>query len=145
MSKLYIAYGSNINLEHMAYTCPTAKIKGVGEVRGWNLVFRGIDDSVYATIEPKDNRVVPVLIWEIEAPDEKALDEYEEYPELYRKKIIHAIYKGEVLEAMVYIMNEGMPIEKPSQSYFETIKKGYEAVGIDVKILEKFLENQGIR
>ena len=30
--KLYIAYGSNLNLPQMAVRCPTATVKGSGEI-----------------------------------------------------------------------------------------------------------------
>ncbi|UZW12584.1 gamma-glutamylcyclotransferase [Clostridium pasteurianum] len=139
MSKLYIAYGSNMNLEQMAYRCPTAKVKGAGSIIGWNLVFRGNKGNAYATIEPDGNKEVPVVIWEIESSDEKALDRYEGYPRLYRKENIKAVLEGEEVEAMVYIMN-GKSIEKPSRRYYEIIRQGYIDNGIDVGVLDGFLE-----
>lgn len=139
MSKLYIAYGSNMNLEQMTYRCKGAKVKGVGSIIGWNLVFRGNKGNAYATIEPAENKEVPVVIWKIESSDEKALDKYEDYPELYRKENIVAILNGEEVEAMVYIMN-GRFIEKPRKRYYEIIRQGYIDNGIDVGILERFLE-----
>ena len=50
MSKkqLYIAYGSNINLEQMAYRCPHSKVIGTSEIKDFELEFRGV-----ATIVPK--------------------------------------------------------------------------------------------
>lgn len=80
MSKLYIAYGSNMNLQQMAYRCPTAKVKGVGSIIGWNLVFRGNSGGAVATIETYKKGNVPVVIWDIKPNDEKALDRYEGYP-----------------------------------------------------------------
>lgn len=35
--KLYIAYGSNLNLNQMKYRCPTAKLLGVGVVKNYEL------------------------------------------------------------------------------------------------------------
>lgn len=35
--KLYIAYGSNLNLPQMAVRCPTATVKGSGEIKGYEL------------------------------------------------------------------------------------------------------------
>lgn len=139
MSKLYIAYGSNMNLEQMAYRCPTVKVKGADSIIGWNLVFRGNKGNAYATIEPAENKEVPVIIWEIELSDEKALDRYEGYPRFYRKENIKAVLEGEEVEAMVYIMN-GNPIEKPSQRYYGIIRQGYIDNGIDVGILDGFLK-----
>lgn len=34
-SRLYIAYGSNLHLPQMAFRCPTAKVVGASEVKGF--------------------------------------------------------------------------------------------------------------
>ena len=59
--RLYIAYGSNINIEQMANRCPNSKVIGKEMLKGYELEFRGV-----ATIVPKENAEVPVLIWEID-------------------------------------------------------------------------------
>ncbi len=41
--RLYVAYGSNLNLEQMAIRCPTAKVEGAIMLRNWRLAFK---DSV---------------------------------------------------------------------------------------------------
>ena len=38
--RLYIAYGSNLNLEQMKRRCPTAEVVGTAELRNWRLWFR---------------------------------------------------------------------------------------------------------
>ena len=48
--KLYFAYGSNINLEQMAYRCPDASVVGPVTLEGWELLFRR---GGFATIAPK--------------------------------------------------------------------------------------------
>ena len=35
--QLYIAYGSNINLEQMAYRCPHSKVVGTSEIKDYEL------------------------------------------------------------------------------------------------------------
>ena len=40
--KLYIAYGSNLNLKQMKYRCPTAKLIGKGVVENYGLQFKGM-------------------------------------------------------------------------------------------------------
>ena len=69
--RLYIAYGSNLNLPQMERRCPTAKVVGTSEIKNYELLFRGV-----ATVEPKEGASVPVLLWKIEALDEAALDRY---------------------------------------------------------------------
>ena len=60
MKKLYLAYGSNINLEQMAFRCPDSKVVTTGTISDYELQFRQV-----ATIEPKEGSEVPVLIWEL--------------------------------------------------------------------------------
>ena len=66
--RLYIAYGSNINLEQMAYRCPNSKIVSKEMLKGYELEFRGV-----ATIVPNDKSEVPILIWEIDGRDSTVL------------------------------------------------------------------------
>ena len=51
--RLYIAYGSNLNLEQMAFRCPTAKVVGKSELKDYELLFRGGRRGAVATVEPK--------------------------------------------------------------------------------------------
>ena len=79
----YIAYGSNLNRGQMALRCPDAKVVGTGEIKDYELLFRGNRNGAVATVEPKKGESVPVLIWEIEPEDERNLDIYEGYPSIY--------------------------------------------------------------
>ena len=72
--RLYIAYGSNLNLRQMAMRCPTAQLVGTGEVRDYELQFKGAPYGAFATIGPKDGASVPVAVWSLRSRDEKALD-----------------------------------------------------------------------
>lgn len=135
MSKLYVAYGSNLNIMQMGYRCPTAKVVGIGKIQDYKLTFRGV-----ATIEKEAKKEVPVAVWEIKENDEKALDIYEGYPTLYRKEIIEVVMKDKVIKGMVYIMNRGIP-HLPTRKYFEVIKSGYNDVGLDLAYLKEALED----
>ena len=84
--KLYIAYGSNLNLEQMQYRCPTAKFVGTGILENYELQFKGSLHNAHATIAPKPGAAVPVGIWEIQSADELRLDYYEGYPSYYFKQ-----------------------------------------------------------
>ena len=66
----YIAYGSNLNRAQMALRCPDAKVVGTGEIKDYELLFRGNRNGAVATVEPKKGESVPVLIWEISPRDE---------------------------------------------------------------------------
>lgn len=140
MNKLYIAYGSNLNLAQMARRCPNSKVIGIGELKDYQLTFRRV-----ATIEPQPGAVTPVGVWEITPADEKALDYYEGYPHLYRKENIKVVmHDGTELEAMVYIMNSGEP-QMPYNQYYRVIEQGYNDVGLDVKYLQAALDDTNKR
>jgi hypothetical protein len=72
--KIYIAYGSNLNLPQMEHRCPTAKVLGTSEIKDYELLFRGSKTGSYATIEPCEGSSVPVLLWCVKPKDEIALD-----------------------------------------------------------------------
>lgn len=140
MNKLYVAYGSNLNVRQMGIRCPNAKVVGIGELVGYQLTFRGV-----ATVEPRENSSTPVAVWEINPNDEKALDRYEGYPRLYRKENISVrMMDGSENEAMVYIMNEGSP-RLPNNYYLQTIEQGYDDIGLDKKVLQVALEDTRLR
>jgi len=134
---LYIAYGSNLNLEQMAYRCPTAKLAGKSKLKGYRLLFRGGNAKAVATIEKQKGGMVPVLVWQLEAGDEAALDRYEGCPFFYRKEYVKVRIGPEWKKAMVYIMNDGRPPGMPSRHYFDTIMQGYQTAGFDTGILEE--------
>lgn len=140
MGKLYVAYGSNLNLLQMAVRCPSAKVYAKGILNNWSLVYRGTERNSHATIEKKSGSTVPVLAWEIQPKDELRLDIYEGYPHYYFKKNIMVNIDGRKRKAMVYIMNERMPPGRPSDSYIETIRRGYLDNNMDISILEKSIE-----
>jgi len=126
--KHYLAYGSNLNLEQMAFRCPDALPVGSAEIQGWQLAFR----RGYLTIEPAEGSAVPVGIWLISEQDEKSLDRYEGFPRFYRKEYIETEipYYDEARPCLVYIMNDGYPVQKPSPEYLLTVAKGYSDFGM---------------
>lgn len=132
--RLYIAYGSNINLEQMANRCPNSKVIGKEMLKGYELEFRGV-----ATIVPNDKSEVPILIWEIDGRDEHSLDRYEGFPNLYRKELFEIEVDGEKKECMAYLMNKGQ-ISPPTSYYYSVINQGYEANGMDKSYLRAALE-----
>ena len=140
MKRLYIAYGSNLNVRQMKTRCPNAKILGTAKLKGWELLFKGSKSGSYLTIEKKENGIVPVVIWEVSESDEKALDRYEGYPRLYDKQMMDVELDGKPVSAMVYIMTPGHEFGIPSDYYVDTIWQGYESAGFDTQILEDAVE-----
>lgn len=133
--QLYIAYGSNINLEQMAYRCPHSKVVGTSEIKDYELEFRGV-----ATIVPNKGARVPVLIWELDERDLPNLNRYEGYPRLYRQEKMSFELNGKSCKGMAYLMNYG-ELSPPSQMYYNTILQGYRENGLDESYLITALEN----
>lgn len=134
--KYYIAYGSNLNKRQMAQRCPDAMPIGSSALTGYRLVFRGV-----ATIEPLPGATVPVGVWKISASDEKKLDSYEGYPYYYDKLQMPVSVNGKTYNAMIYVMNEGHPLSRPSGTYYATIAEGYDDFNLPKTALRAALEH----
>jgi len=134
--KIYIAYGSNLNLPQMEHRCPTAKVLGISEIKDYELLFRGSKTGSYATIEPCEGSSVPVLLWSVKPKDEIALDRYEGYPVFYKKGNMELSLNGETVSAFVYVMADGHRLGMPSDLYRKNIEEGYKTAGFDSAVLE---------
>jgi gamma-glutamylcyclotransferase (GGCT)/AIG2-like uncharacterized protein YtfP len=123
--KLYFAYGANLNIDNMSRRCPDAVTVQPFYLRNWRLSFSGV-----ATIQPSQDNYVAGALWAISESDERALDDFEGYPYLYRKEII----QSDGLEFMVYVMNQDPPGE-PGVNYLLTIAQGYQDWNLDIEDL----------
>ena len=139
-TKLYLAYGSNLNLGQMAHRCPDSQVAGKAQLPGYRLLFRGGQHNAHATIEEAEGRTVPVLLWKVSVRDEALLDRYEGYPYYYDKVQIPVELDGKTVSAMAYVMQPGFDLNKPSPSYLHTIREGYQAAGFDQAVLDQALE-----
>lgn len=120
ITRLYFAYGSNLNLIQMKRRCPDAKPIGQMIIKGWKLVFRGVADIV-----PEKGGQVFGGIWRITEADERKLDTYEGVRGgLYRKVYLPIRrFQGDD-RVLVYVMNSD-GIYPPSQGYLDGIVEGY--------------------
>ena len=144
-TKVYAAYGSNMNVAQMKKRCPQATVLGNGELLGYKLTFRG-EKVGYANVEVSTNGRVPVILWTITQECEVALDQYEEYPTLYKKEVVTIVTVDGEQEAMLYVMTksyEDMPA-LPEEHYFEIIRQGYQDHEISITPLFKALEKTAI-
>lgn len=135
---LYVAYGSNMNLEQMDYRCPNSYVVGNGKLKGWKLVFNVHADVIETN---RENDFVPVVVWNIADADWKRLDLYEGYPSYYIKETVNVILdNGKIEKAIVYVMADNRKgICRPTKDYFECIETGYIENKIDVDYLYKAL------
>lgn len=139
--RYYIAYGSNLNVGQMRMRCPHATILGTANLKGWELLFKGSKTGSYLTIEECEDGTIPVVIWEVTALDEAALDRYEGFPHFYYKRDIKLQYKGirtgkrRTVTAFAYIMHEERPIGIPTNFYMRTCLEGYTTFHFNKNIL----------
>lgn len=145
MSKLYIAYGSNLNMEQMRLRCDTAQFIGTGTLENYELQFKGRLHNAYATIAPKEGSSVPIAIWKIKKEDELNLDRCEGYGTRYgnfydKGNIAVKMDNGKMITGMVYIMNQAANFGNPSKSYYDTVQQGYIDCGFDTTVLDKAVD-----
>ena len=141
-TRLYFAYGSNINLDQMAHRCPKAKVVGPVTLEGYELTFRGrTDGNGVANIEPKEGSVVHGLLWRITPECEMSLDRYEGTPRLYvQQDVTVRDSKGKKRTVMAYVMtNLFREPAMPSEFYFRGILDGFVQNGMEVEPLAEAL------
>ena len=143
-TKLYIAYGSNMDEGQMAFRCPGAKLRGVSVIENYRLIFKGSKTGAYATIEKEEGQKVPVVVWEIEPTDAHSLDRYEGFPTFYYKEWMELDLDGEKVQGMAYMMDQDRKLGQPSYHYYKTLQDAYERFGFDKTILEKALEDSSV-
>jgi len=138
----YIAYGSNMVQEQIAYRCPDARLIGMGYLPGAQLEF-----FLHATVERSQIKAgrnpvptrVPVAVWEISEADEQRLDRYEGYPSYYIKaERTVCMTDGSEIKGMIYLMNHKR-VAPPTRDYYEGIRRAYLALGFRSEI-EKVLK-----
>lgn len=130
MTKLYLAYGANLNREEMAFRCPAARPLYDVELMGWQLDF-----CQHATISKNPRGRLAAGVWEITRECELSLDRFEGFPTYYRKDTIMIANRP----VMVYIMNNATPAT-PTAGYLKCLAQGYEDWGMDLDLLWRAYE-----
>ena len=130
---LYFAYGSNLHHFQMKRRCKDSVYLKKINLKNFRLTFR----SKYraADIEPKKNSIVPGGLFDISKSDEKKLDVYEDFPNLYKKYYFY--YYGK--RVMTYTMVKKSVFKFPTERYLNIFKRGYKDCGLDNKYLQKGL------
>ena len=138
--KIYVAYGSNLNIAQMALRCPTAHIYGTGLLNNWELIYRGSMTGSYATIRRRKGSAVPVVVWCIMENDEKSLDIYEGYPHKYKKIAVDVKCQDKIVSGMAYVMVNSKDYNTPTEEYYQRIENGYIENGLPLEYLEQAYE-----
>ena len=77
---LYAAYGSNLDPHQMIERAPHSPVHGPGWLQDWRLTFAGEDlgwEGALATVVEDPGQTVFVMLYDVAAEDETALDRWE--------------------------------------------------------------------
>ena len=119
----------------MRKRCKDSKFLKKFILKDFILTFRSIYRA--ADIEVKKNSIVQGALFEISKSDEKKLDLYEDFPNLYKK--IYFKYNSE--KVMTYTMVKKSIFMYPSERYLNIIKQGYKDCSLENQYLKKALKN----
>jgi gamma-glutamylcyclotransferase (GGCT)/AIG2-like uncharacterized protein YtfP len=137
--RLYFAYGSNMNREHMAKLCKSAEPLGVATAEN-NIYY--IAACGYASLAPRRNSRVYGILWRVSMQDLMKLDAYESVDKgMYRSAAIPVHQNGKLLRALVYYAVEAKPGRpKPDyQEYVIAAAKTWDFPEAYLQELQKFL------
>ena len=136
---VYGAYASNMNIKEMKQRCPNAILLDKGILHGYRMTFGG---EGFANIERSAADQLPILLWSITIECERALDEYEEYPKMYKKDFLPVATQNGDKIAMFYLMTEkyNKKAEFPEENYLEVIRTAYAEHGFPLEIVENALK-----
>lgn len=129
-TRLYFAYGANMNMESMAWRCPAAQPVGAFTLRDWELEFYS-----HANILPKTGSTVHGVLWAITKDCELSLDAFEGFPDYYTKK--SWVQDGQHI--MFYEM-EDFKRGQPSIGYIRDIRSSYHHWRLPVKYLDQIVD-----
>lgn len=130
---LYFAYGSNLNHFQMKKRCKDSIFLKKINLKDYKLTFRSRYRA--ADIEYKKGSLVEGGLFEISKIDEKKLDVYEDFPNLYKKYYFYYHEK----KVMTYTMVKKSPYKFPEKKYLNMIIRGYRDCNLDKKYLIKAL------
>jgi gamma-glutamylcyclotransferase (GGCT)/AIG2-like uncharacterized protein YtfP len=117
----YWAYGSNLSERQMNKRCPRAIKYGPMSVKDCALVFRGVAD-----VTLREGSTTPGGLWQITAECERELDVFEGVASrIYMKRYFRISIEGKKYTCLFYQMRSKEGIMPPSETYLDTIVRGY--------------------
>ena len=133
--KYFLAYDEKLNKQKMARCCPGAIALGIIYLKGYQLTF-----CRHSAIIEEPGSTVPVAVWQIDDENEKYLDRYEGYPFYYTKKILNLKFKGNDIEAIVYITNkEHANFRLPECNYLDIVTRDYISSNLPIEKISEAL------
>jgi len=131
----YFAYGSNLHHKQMKKRCPKCRYVKKLTLSNFELVFR--NQGGWADIQRKIGKKVCGALYIISKYAESRLDNYEDYPIVYKKMY----FKHKDKKVMTYTMVRKTKLIPPTTRYLNIIKQGYKDCKINLKSLNKALSH----
>jgi hypothetical protein len=129
---LYAAYGSNLDPDQMRERCPHSPVVGPGWLIGWRLTFGGEElgwEGALATVVEDELSQVFVMVYDVLANDEAALDHWESATTgLYRKIRVRVQTLNREELCWLYVL-DGYEGGLPSARYLGLMADAAEAAG----------------
>lgn len=138
MTRLYFAYGSNMNPRQMAERCPAAEWLGRARLKGNRFV---INQRGVATLTPDRRTSTLGVLWRITPACESALDLHEGVAwGYYYKGIVKVIdAQGRLAKSLVYI-DPDCEVGLPRPGYLEKVFAGARLAGIPAANFRSYLK-----
>lgn len=118
---LYFAYGMNTDQVGMAQRCPGAL--SLGHARLQDHAFRF---AVHADVVPCADSWVDGVLWVIDQQHLNSLDRVEGYPWYYDRAELEVEHRERKVKAHCYRMQPGNADAAPTQTYLDSVLRGYE-------------------
>lgn len=141
---LYAAYATSLDPHQMAIRAPASPAFASGWLRGWRLTFAGEDlgwDGALATVVEDPDDQVFVMLYDVPAQDERALDAWEGVElGLLRKVRVRVRAAGSEHLAWLYVLDayEG---GLPSADYLGLIADAAAAAGAPASYLQRLRQH----
>ena len=129
-TRLYFAYGANMNMDSMSWRCPGARPIGAFTLRDWELEFYS-----HANIRPQTGSSVHGVLWAITEDCEHSLDAFEGFPDYYTKKS----WVQDDQHIMFYEM-EDFKRGQPTLGYISYIRRSYRHWRLTVEYLDQIVD-----
>lgn len=135
----YFSYGADLNPKLMQRRCPNAKLIGSGILKGFRLVFSGLQEYAEANIREHPESYVRGLLWQTDKKGERRLDHHNSYP-LTRGKIYAKIQsQGIYYPIMTYQYDHSQYLGYPSEKYLDMMLTAYLDQGWDTSPIREAL------
>ena len=133
--RLYLAYGSNMDVNQMDYRCPDSYIFDKVVVEDYKFV---LDNAGVASIVPAKGYKVEAILWAVHELDVETLDIYEgvDYG-CYEKTTMPIVIDGVEIEVLVYFSLRDLVNRGFRSGYMTKIIKAAKAANFSEKYIKE--------